>query len=64
MAPLSALASAQLRDLFAACNKITAIESLDRFTSLRTLELGGNRIRTLDGMPCCCADHAWGAVGG
>lgn len=55
LAPLSALASTQLQELFVACNKITAIESLDRFTNLRTLELGGNRIRALEGMTCCHA---------
>lgn len=51
LAPLSALGSTQLTELYAACNKVTAIESLGALTQLRVLELGGNRIRVLEGGP-------------
>ena len=49
MAPLSSLGSTQLTELYAACNKVTAIESLERLGQLQVLELGGNRIRALQG---------------
>jgi Leucine-rich repeat (LRR) protein len=49
LAPLSTLGSSQLSELYMACNKIAAIESLDNFPNLRTLELGGNRIRVVEG---------------
>ncbi|EFN52712.1 hypothetical protein CHLNCDRAFT_56306 [Chlorella variabilis] len=50
LAPLSSLGSTQLTELFVACNKIAAIESLERLALLHTLELGGNRIRSLEGL--------------
>lgn len=50
LAPLSSLGSTQLTELFVACNKIAAIESLERLALLHTLELGGNRIRSLEGV--------------
>ena len=56
LAPLSSLGSTQLTELYAACNKITAIESLEQLGQLQALELGGNRIRVLQGKP-------WLAVG-
>lgn len=49
LAPLSALGSTQLTELYAACNKVTAIESLAALPQLQVLELGGNRIRVLEG---------------
>ena len=41
--------STQLTELYAACNKVTTIESLERLGQLQVLELGGNRIRVLQG---------------
>ena len=50
LAPLASLA-APLRELYAACNKVTAIESLEHFwPSLRVLELGSNRLREVAGL--------------
>lgn len=49
LAPLSALGSTQLTELYAACNKVTAIESLAALGQLRVLELGGNRVRVIEG---------------
>ncbi len=49
LAPLSALGSTQLTELYVACNKVTAIESLAALPQLQVLELGGNRIRVLEG---------------
>lgn len=51
LAPLSSLRSTQLTELYAACNKVTAIESMEQLGQLQVLELGGNRIRVLQGEP-------------
>lgn len=50
LAPLSALGSTQLTELYAACNKICAIESLGHLSNLQLLELGGNRVRVIEGL--------------
>ena len=49
LAPLTALGSTQLTELYAACNKISAIESLGHLSNLQLLELGGNRVRVIEG---------------
>jgi protein phosphatase 1 regulatory subunit 7 len=49
LAPLSGLGSTQLTELYAACNKISAIESLEHLSNLQLLELGGNRMRAIEG---------------
>lgn len=49
LAPLSKLGSTRLSELVAACNKIAVIESLQHLSQLHALELGGNRIRTIEG---------------
>ncbi|KAF6256494.1 hypothetical protein COO60DRAFT_1528850 [Scenedesmus sp. NREL 46B-D3] len=55
LAPLSSLAaepasSPPLVELFVAANKVTAIEALGGFSQLTVLELGSNRIRTIEGL--------------
>ena len=49
LTPLTSL-SAPLLELYAASNKITAIEALTAFTRLRVLELGSNRVPSIDGL--------------
>eukprot|EP00959_Pyramimonas_sp_CCMP1952_P086499 1809287-Pyramimonas_sp.AAC.1 len=44
------LVSAQPRDLYFANNKIPKVEGLTFLTSLRSLELGSNRLRSLEGI--------------
>ncbi|WIA20809.1 hypothetical protein OEZ85_005165 [Tetradesmus obliquus] len=55
LAPLSSLtadpaASPPLLELFVAANKVTAIEALGGLSKLTVLELGSNRIRTIEGL--------------
>jgi protein phosphatase 1 regulatory subunit 7 len=55
LAPLSSLtadssSSPPLTELFVAANKVTAIEALGGFSQLTVLELGSNRIRTIEGL--------------
>ena len=50
LAPLSSLGSSSpLTELYASCNKIATIEGLERLAHLHILELGGNRVRVLEG---------------
>mmetsp|Transcript_14181 Transcript_14181/g.30331 ORF Transcript_14181/g.30331 Transcript_14181/m.30331 type:complete len:330 (-) Transcript_14181:233-1222(-) len=44
------LIAAQPRDLYFANNKIPKVEGLSHLTSLRSLELGSNRLRSLEGI--------------
>jgi protein phosphatase 1 regulatory subunit 7 len=55
LAPLSSLtadaaSSPPLTELFVAANKVTAIEALGGFSQLTVLELGSNRVRTIEGL--------------
>jgi Leucine-rich repeat (LRR) protein len=55
LAPLSSLtadaaSSPTLTELFVAANKVTAIEALGGFSQLTVLELGSNRVRTIEGL--------------
>lgn len=49
----------KLTDLYFVQNKISKIEGVETFTSLRNLELGANRIRV--GLECASSDD-WGIV--
>lgn len=48
MAGISDLGSARLLELYLAANKISKMEGLDSVECLRILELGSNRIRTIE----------------
>jgi hypothetical protein len=55
LAPLSSLTAAPtssppLAELYVAANKVTAIEPLGGLSQLTVLELGSNRIRTIEGL--------------
>jgi protein phosphatase 1 regulatory subunit 7 len=50
LAPLAALQAPALEELYAASNKMGAIEGVSQLTSLRVLELGSNRIRAIEGL--------------
>ena len=50
MAAVAGLAAAQPSHLFFAANKITAIEGLAGLTGLTSLELGSNRLRSMEGL--------------
>lgn len=55
LAPLTSLqadaaSTPPLVELYAAANKVTAIEGITGFTALTVLELGSNRIRTIEGL--------------
>lgn len=48
LAPLASLIAPQLNELYAASNKITAIEGITQLAGLTLLELGSNRIRAIE----------------
>ncbi|GFR45487.1 hypothetical protein Agub_g6831 [Astrephomene gubernaculifera] len=48
--PLASLPAASLEELYVASNKVTAIAALSHLTALTLLELGSNRIRTVEGL--------------
>jgi protein phosphatase 1 regulatory subunit 7 len=48
--PLAELAAPGLEELYAAANKVTAIQGLSQLTSLTLLELGSNRVRAIEGL--------------
>lgn len=55
LAPLTSLsaepaATAPLRELYCAANKVAVIEGLSAFTGLTLLELGSNRVRSIEGL--------------
>jgi hypothetical protein len=52
LAPLSSLTacSPPLAELYVAANKVTAIECLRGLSQLTVMELGSNRIRTIEGL--------------
>lgn len=55
VAPLEALVTESLEELFCAVNKIPEIVGISHLTTLGTLELGSNRLQARR----CTTLHAW-----